>query len=216
MKKGWVKNASLTKSWTQNRTPRTSFLWWQRDIDFLWTSPQTSLAHEWQMLLNEGPETKHEWANCNSETTTNLFGDHAQFKQMAPHTKTSLRRAKIQDFSHITAAPCWILLHRLLLLHKYLVFWSAGLHLSASQTSALGHDRLHQSKLEGRNNQTLGLSQTSWQRSTTQSSRSLRETSWSLAWTASLSSSSRLAQGLPALRYQQGNAPRQRQQSSND
>ena len=133
-----VKSGSLTETWTQSKTPRTTSSPIATRSKFFWNTPQTSLANEYQMLLIERLEPKYDWGKGNSETTRYMFGDNGYFIQMALHTKANLRRADSQDVPYLRVDPCCSPLQLPPLSHKWLVIWSAVFHLSASHPAFLG------------------------------------------------------------------------------
>ena len=111
----------LTKFCTQSRTPRTSSSSIAIRFNFM---------RKWQVFLFGRPEMKYRWTNCKIKTTAYMIEDNTYFIQMAPNTKTSLRRADSQEVAYVRAAARWSPLQLPLLLHKRLVLGYAGLHLS--------------------------------------------------------------------------------------
>ena len=109
-----------------------------------------SLVQELRVPLIGRPETEHEWAKSNTETTPYMFWDSIYFIQMALHTKASLWKAESQDVPYIRAAPSWSALQLSLLLHKRLLFRLAGLHLRAPYPAFLQESiKQHVKQLHG-------------------------------------------------------------------
>ena len=128
-KKRCVKCGFRTKSWTQNRRPRTSstLIATQSriitDLSPNVTGPRLATASSWNAWNKAQTNQQQHWSS------TQLVGDNTYFAQMAPQTETNLWRAESQDVPYVRAAAPWSPLQLPLLLHKLLTLWFARHHL---------------------------------------------------------------------------------------